>query len=588
MESNRVRRRLTAIVAADVAGYSRLMGLDEAGTLARLKAARRDVLDPKIAEYGGRVVKSTGDGLLAEFGSIVDATRCFHDVQCALAKREAAAPADQRLQFRVGIHLGDVIDDEKGDIFGEGVNLASRLQELAEPGGVCVSGTAYESIVGKVGHRFKYGGVKELRHITRPVQIWHRDFTESESPELAEHPVLSRADPPLSEKASIAVLPFPNMSGDPEQEYFADGITEDIITELSRFRSVLVIARNTTFGYKGQVGLDVKRVGRELKVRYVLEGSVRKAGNRVRITAQLIDTETGAHVWAQRYDRELTDIFAVQDEVTIAIVTALAGQVEAAELERARHKPPASLDAYDLLQRAKEFYHRPTREDHAHALALLEQAIARDPAYAQAHAWLSCTIGRGLVRGYLPWSSEMLRRAAEAGERARAIDDNDSDSHRVLADIRLIERNYEVAEYHHERAIGLNPNDPRIVAQRGELLMWLGRPDEGVPWLERAIRLDPSGAERRLFMLACALFAARRYGEAIPAFLRCTADPHLRQAYLAACYAQIGDAEAAQAAAREALRLEPGFSARRYLSRSLFKKPQDRQHVLEAFLAAGL
>jgi adenylate cyclase len=335
------QRRLAAIVSADVAGYSRLMGRDESGTLAALKALRQEVVDPAIAKHGGRIVKTTGDGLLLEFPSVVNAVRCAFEVQQAMAAKIADVPEDRRITFRIGINIGDIIVDGD-DIFGDGVNVAARLQEIAEPGGICISTRVHEDVRDRLDTVFDNGGVQTLKNIARPVQVWRWSAGTS----VPSRPVSAPTALPLPDKPSIAVLPFQNMSGDPEQEYFADGMAEDIITALSRFKSLFVIARNSSFAYKGK-SPDMRQVGRELGLRYVLEGSVRKAGNRLRITAQLIDATSGVHAWADRFEGSLEDAFALQDEVTVKAVAAIAPRVQRAEIERARRRPPGNTDAYD-------------------------------------------------------------------------------------------------------------------------------------------------------------------------------------------------------------------------------------------------
>jgi adenylate cyclase len=371
MVEQRVERRLTAIFAGDVAGYSRLMGADEEGTLSRLNAHRREFLEPKIAEHRGRIVKRTGDGILIEFASAVDAARCAVEIQHGMIERNAPEPQDKRIEFRIGIHVGDVIIED-GDMFGDGVNIAARLEGIAQPGGICISDDAYRQVRGKLDANFQNAGEQELKNIARPVRVYHLrpGGGATETPALA-----------LPDKPSIAVLPFQNTSGDPEQEYFADGMVEDIITGLSRIKWLFVIARNSTFTYKGRA-IDVKQVGRELGVRYVLEGSVRKAADRVRVSGQLIDAATGAHVWAQRFDRRLEDIFALQDEITLNVVGAIEPSLRDAEIERAKRKRPDSLDAYDLVLRAIPHVYLAMPEEAAKALPLLEQALVLDPSYA--------------------------------------------------------------------------------------------------------------------------------------------------------------------------------------------------------------
>jgi len=380
LATERVERRLTAILAADVAGYSRLMGADEEGTLAQLKAHRRALVDPKITEHRGRIVKTTGDGMLVEFASVVDALRCAVEIQRGMAERNAEVPQDRRIEFRVGIHQGDIIIEE-GDILGDGVNVAARLEGLAESGGICVSGRVQEDAEGKLEIPFENAGEQQLKNISRPVRVYRV--------RLGGVAPSSRPALPLPDKPSIAVLPFQNMSGDPEQEYFADGIVDEIITALSRFRSIFVIARNSTFTYKGRP-VDVKQVGRELGVRYVLEGGVRKAANRVRITAQLIDATTAAHLWVDRFDGSLENVFDLQDQVTASVVGQIAPKLEQAEIERARRKPTESLDAYDFYLRGMASLRQWTKEGNDEAQRLFYKAIELDQDFSSAYgmaAW---------------------------------------------------------------------------------------------------------------------------------------------------------------------------------------------------------
>src|ERR1700761_4549830 len=379
MTGARVERRLAAILAADVAGYSRLMGVDEEGTLGRLKAFRKSLVDPKIAEYRGRIVKTTGDGMLVEFGSAVDAVRCAVEVQRAMGASNVDVPQTKRIEFRIGIHVGDIIIDDN-DIFGDGVNIAARLEGIADAGGICISDDAHRQIRGKTEIAYDDMGHQSLKNITEPMRAWRaRPATNATPSEVVDRPAPALA---LPEKPSIAVLPFQNMSGDAEQEYFADGMAEDIITALSRFKSLFVIARNSSFTYKGNA-VDIKQVGRELGVRYVLEGSVRKAGNRVRITGQLIEATTGRHLWADKFDGALEDVFGLQDQVTSGVVGLIAPEVEKAEIDRALRKPTDRLDGYDLFLRGMALSHR-GRFSGAREHFL--QAAERDPSYGAAHA----------------------------------------------------------------------------------------------------------------------------------------------------------------------------------------------------------
>jgi adenylate cyclase len=374
MSEERVQRRLAAIMAADAVGYSRMMGRDEAGTLARLKSLRSEFLHPKVAEYGGRIVKTTGDGTLIEFPSAVDAVSNAVDVQRGMAVRNASLPEEQRIQIRIGINVGDIIVDHE-DIHGDGVNVAARLESIAEPGGICVSSIVNESVGNRIDVAFVDGGEVRVKNIDRPIRVW--TWRPDADPSSVQ-PGPKTAAPALPDKPSLAVLPFTNMSGDPEQEYFADGIAEDIITELSRLPWFFVIARNSSFSFKGKA-VDVKKIGAELGVAYILEGSVRKAGNRLRINAQLIEAATGNHVWAARYDREIADIFEIQDEINQAIIGAVAPEFVSAELRRTRQKDPADLSAWECVMRGRSHVWKFGREDSLIARRLFEQAMTLSP-----------------------------------------------------------------------------------------------------------------------------------------------------------------------------------------------------------------
>src|SRR5438034_3154518 len=383
MAEERVERRLAAILAADVAGYSRLMGADEEGTLAALKELRRDLADPKIKEHRGRIVKTTGDGLLVEFASVVDAMRCAVEVQHEMAERNAGVPEERRIQFRMGINLGDIIKDGR-DIYGDGVNVASRLEALAEPGGICVNRFVRDQVRDKLDFAFEDAGEQRVKNIARPLRVYR-----VRTGRVVGEAIIT-AQPPLAlpDKPSVAVLPFTNMSGDPDQEFVSDGIAEDVITALSRYPSLFVIARNSCFTYKGRA-VDVKQVGRELGVRYVLEGSVRKVGNRIRVTAQLIEAENGNHVWAERYDRDLADIFAVQDEISSAVTIGIAPAISDAEQQRAIRKPPESLDAWSAYQRGLWHLSEANQDDNGIAQSFFQRAIDLDPTFAGGYSGLA-------------------------------------------------------------------------------------------------------------------------------------------------------------------------------------------------------
>lgn len=578
-EQGRAERRLAAILAADIAGWSRLMGRDEEGTLAALKALRRELVDPCLEEHRGRIVKTTGDGLLIEFPSVVDALRCAVRVQGAMMARNREVPREARIEFRVGINLGDVIVDA-GDVYGDGVNIAARLEALAEPGGICVSQTVFDHARGKVAFAAEDAGEQALKNIERPVRVWRI------RPEAAGAGGTSSS--PAARKPTIAVLPFTNMSGDPEQEFFADGLTEDILTELSRFHELFVISRNSVFVYKGKA-VNVQRVAQELGVQYVVEGSVRKAGSRVRVTAQLIEAENDHHIWAERYDRELKDIFEIQDEITAAIASVLPKRVEAAAHERVKRKKPENLAAWELVLAGKLLHHRSHREDNAQALKLLERAIALEPGYAHAHAWKACTLGQSYVYGWCGNVEETLRTILEEQRVAQSLDDSDSDVHRILAATSLVaHHDHERALHHQARALALNPNDDLIVVQQGEMLTWIGRAEEGIEWIRKAMRLNPYHPERFWNHLGRAYFVARRYAEAIEAFGHIARPDASHLGFLAACHAALGDMPRAQALAQSALSQAPGLSVKAHLETQHYKREEDRAHHGELLLKAGL
>ena len=574
MAEARVERRLAAILAADVAGYSRLMGVDEEGTLAALKAYRRELIDPKIAEHNGRVVKTTGDGVLVEFASAVDAVRCAIDIQRAAAARNAEIPEDRRIEFRIGINIGDIILDE-GDIFGDGVNIAARIEALAKPGAICLSDNVYQQIKGKLPLDVTDMGEKALKNIAQPVRVYDVGVGDA------------APRPALAAKPSIAVLPFTNMSGDPEQEFFADGLTEDIITELSRFRELLVISRNAVFVHKGKP-VKAQEIAREFGVDYVVEGSVRKAADRVRVTVQLIDGETETHIWAERYDRKLEDIFAIQDEVTSAIAATLFGRVEAARHDRVQRKRTGNMAAYEYVLTGKVLHHRSNREANAEALRMLNCAIELDPNYGHAHAWKACVTGQAWQNKWCEDPEASIQLVSNELQIALSLDDNDADVHRILAAVNLNFNEYDKAIYHQERALSLNPNSDLIVVQQGELLTWLGRPAEGIEWLRRAMRLNPYHPERFWSHLGRAQYTARIYADAIQSFSKLAAPDHTHHAFLAASSAQLGNRTAAAAHAREVLQREPTFTVQSYLGTLHYQQPSDNEHLREGLVKAGL
>jgi adenylate cyclase len=581
MERSGVERRLMAILAADVVGYSRLMEVDEAGTLARLKTHRLELIDPAIEKNRGRIIKTTGDGLLVEFLSVTDAVQCAAEIQQRMERRNADVSAARAIQLRIGINLGDVIVED-GDIFGEGVNLAARLESIADPGTIYVSAVVRDQVGDRLDVGFEDLGERQVKNIVKPVRVYRVGSVKPGGGGVE----IGRTGKSAA-KPSIAVLPFVNMSGDPQQEYFVDGLTEDILTELSRFRELLVISRNSVFVHKGKP-VNVQAVGREFGVDYVAEGSVRKAADRIRVTVQLIDAETDTHIWAERYDRELKDVFAIQDEVTAAIVATLSGRVEAAAHERMKRKPTENMAAYEYVLTGKVLHHRSTREANAEALRLLERAIELDPKYAHAYAWKGCVIGQSWVNGWCENKEAALRQVGEALEAARALDDDDADVHRILAALNLNLDRHDKAAYHQERALNLNPNYDLIVVQQGELLTWLGRPEEGIVWIRRAMRLNPYHPERYWSHLGRAHYTARSYADAIAAFSRISRPDHTHHAFLAAASAQMGNHTAAGAHAQEVMRLEPAFAISRFLPTLHYLHEADRNHCREGLAKAGL
>jgi len=529
-------RRLAAILAADVAGYSRLIGADEGGTLQALKAIRAEVIDPAIAAHNGRLVKTTGDGLLVEFGSVVDALRCATEVQAGVAQRNATKPPDKRIEFRIGINMGDVVVED-GDIFGDGVNVAARLEALAEPGGICVSARVQEDAVGKLDLAFEDLGEQQLKNITRPVRAY-KIATGAGSATAPETPAL-----PLPDKPSIAVLPFANLSGDAEQEYFADGMVEEIITALSRIRWLFVIARNSSFTYKGQA-VDVKRVGREFGVRYVLEGSVRKAGGRVRITAQLIDAASGAHLWADRFDGSLEDVFDLQDKVASSVAGVIEPVLQAAETARSAGRPTNDLTAYDLYLRAYSMV-LSSRARAPEALGLMEQAIARDPRYGPALARAAHCCFRLLVDGRSEDPEADHLKGIEFARRALEVADDDPG---VLANVALplayFGEDIGAMMALVDRALALNPNYARGWHLSGVLRQWAGQPDIAIEHIETSLRLSPRARSGpALLMIGAAHLLSRRFDQAVPKLLIAIQDdPSFPNPYryLAACYAHMG------------------------------------------------
>ena len=585
MASEQVQRRLTAILAADVAGYSRLMGADEEGTLAQLKAHRRALVDPKITEHRGRIVKTTGDGMLVEFASVVDALRCAVEVQRGMAERNAEVSQDKRIEFRVGIHQGDIIIDG-GDIFGDGVNVAARLEGLAEPGGVCVSARVQEDAQGKLEIAFENAGEQQLKNIARPVQVYQVRPTGAA---VSSRPALL-----LPDKPSIAVLPFQNMSDDPQQEYFADGIVEEIITALSRFRNLFVIARNSSFTYKGRA-VDVKQIGRELGVRYVLEGSVRKAASRVRIIGQLIDTTTGAHLWADRFDGTLEDIFDLQDQVTASVVGAIGPKLEQTEIERAKRKPTESLDAYDYYLRGIANYYPGTREANDEALRLFYRAIELDPGFAPAYGKAASCYAWRKING---WVADRNQEIAETARLARRAVELGKDDALVLGWagwlLALVVRDLDAGAALVDRALMLNPNLAAAWYFSGWARNWLGEPEVAIEHLARAMRLSPLDPYIASIQAATAHahFFAGRSDEASSwarMALRERPDSHTELRIAAASNALAGRVEEAKKAMARLRQIDPALCVSNLRDvLGPYRRAEDLARYEEALRKAGL
>jgi adenylate cyclase len=579
-----VKRRLAAILAADVAGYSRLIGADEEGTLARLKAHRRELIDPKIAEHRGRIVKTTGDGLLVEFASVVDALRSATEVQAAMGERNAAVPADSRIEFRIGIHQGDIVVED-GDILGDGVNIAARLEGLAEPGGICVSARVQEDAAGKLDLAFEDIGEQQLKNIARQVRVFRA------APKRNTRPSEPPAALPLPDKPSAAVLPFTNMSVDPEQEFFADGIAEDVITALSRYPSLFVIARNSSFTYKGRA-VDVKQVGRELGVRYVLEGSLRKAGSRIRVTAQLVEAETGKHVWADRYDRDLADIFAVQDEIAQAVTIAIAPAIAQAEQQRAMRKPPENLDSWAAYQRGLWHFSKWTPNDNEMAQKFFEQAIAFDPTFAGSYWALAST------RFWAPYFSgardpiESQTPIQTLARRAVALDGNDAEARSWLGWILMLSGDYKGALAEIDRALGLSPNLGAAHCALGVTLVWSGHPKEGLAALRRYFRIDPRDPSVGAFLSQVAVghYYCREYEAALEAAeeaIRSNPDFPLNYFWLPAALGQLGRIEEGREALKKAIAASPRLFDVYVRHQAPIFRPEDYAHMLDGMRKAG-
>ena len=581
MEAERVQRRLAAILAADVAGYSRLIGVDEEGTIARLRVLRRELIDPAIAAHGGRIVKTTGDGLLVELSSVVDAVRCAVEVQRGMASPNDLPP-DKRIEFRVGIHIGDVVVDGD-DLLGDGVNVAARLEGIAEPGGICLSRAAHEQLRGKLDLAAEDMGEQRLKNIAQPVRAYRVLLDKG----------LRKPAPalPLPDKPSIAVLAFANMSGDPEQEYFSDGIAEDIITLLSHNRSLFVIARNSSFSYKART-LDVKQIARELGVRYVLEGSVRRGGNRVRVSAQLIDAEIGNHLWAERYDRDLGDVFAVQDEIAEAVAIAIEPTVAEMERQRAVRRPPESLSAWEAYQRGLSHLAHMRAAEHEKAMHFFRRAIDLDPNFAAVHSALAVatTIEANLYQTRS--IDEAVSEAISLAQRAICLDPTDAVGHSCMGQALTLRGDYEGGLAEVRRALAISPNAAFGHACHGLVLLWSGRPREAIDAVRQGLRHDPYDPFRfvRLAHIGTGHYFLREYNAAVEAMretIRSYPDHPWAYRWLAAALGQLGRVGEAQEQLQKVIAIAPKSFDMFVRHRAPWVRPEDYEHMLEGLRKAG-
>jgi adenylate cyclase len=581
MATGDVKRKLTAIFSADVEGYSRLMGEDELATVETL-TTYKEAMTKLIKHYRGRVLDSIGDNLMAEFASVVDAVQCAVEVQQVLSSKNEDLPENRRMNFRIGINLGDVIEEGKR-IYGDGVNIAARIEGLAEAGGICISGTAFDHVETKLGLNFEYLGEQTVKNINKPVRVY-RAKIESGVSDVETSPELA-----LPDKPSIAVLPFVNMSGDPEQEYFSDGITEDLITDISKISGLFVIARNSTFAYKGQ-SVDVRQIANDLGVRYVLEGSVRKAAGKVRINAQLVDSITGNHLWAERYDRSLEDIFALQDEITAKIVSGLEVNLTAVERKRTGHKFTSNVDAYDLFLQGRTEIYRFTETDNTVAKRNFERAIELDPNFAAAYAYLSFAHMVGWQ--YLwPGHGDDLDLALEFAQKAVALDDALGMVHTRLGWIHLFHGEHDKAIASLERGVALDPNDAEAYAYFAEALNYSGDPEKSIALTEKALRFDPLIPPNCAFHLGHSYYLLRRYDDA-ETILRSAIDrapafpvAHL---FLAVVYSEIDRIKEAAVEIETVLKLIPGYTLAVINQMYPYRLAEARNRFLVGLRKAGL
>jgi adenylate cyclase len=581
MSEKRTKRKLSGILSADAVGYSRLMRENELETVRTLEDSRK-LITILIQKYRGRVVDSPGDNLLAEFASIVDAVECAMAIQQEIKAKNAGIPENRKMEFRIGVNIGDVIEEGER-IYGDGVNIAARIEGLASAGGICISGTVYEHVKDKLTLEFGYLGEQTVKNFSEPIKVYSvlmesEDITSKENGEFI-----------LPDKPSIAVLPFANISGDPEQEYFSDGITEDLITDLSKISGLFIIARNSVFTYKGKP-VKVQEVSRDLGVKYILEGSVRKAANRVRITAQLVDTTTGGHLWAERYDRDLKDIFAVQDEVTQEIVGALAVKLTEGETDRLTRKYTDNLEAYDYALRGLDYYFRRTKEATILALQMFERAVEIDPLYALAYSLLGLTHLHSWTMGWNR-NPQTLELAYELAQKAISLDDSLPEAHRTLGDVYLYKKQQEQALAEREKAVALNPNSADSLAGLGEVLIYIGKIEDGIALLKKAIRLNPHHDVWYFWELGIAFIFKNQYDKAEEILKRAIIrNPDFIPIHgaLAFVYVETGRIEEARTEVKEMLRISPEFSTELIREMLPLKDQEMLEWAIEVLQKAGL
>ncbi|WP_429806706.1 tetratricopeptide repeat protein [Ensifer sp. B1-9] len=575
MANGRVERRLAVIMATDIVGYSRLTEADETRTLDTMKRLQTSILAPGITACGGRIVKLMGDGTLVVFNSAVDAVDCAISLQEALACDQQEQPTDDRILVRIGINLADVVI-EGDDLLGDGVNVAARLQASATPGGICIADVVHRQLGAKGRSAFLDGGEIALKNITRPIHVWHWTDAPTIGPSMSQ----------ACARTSIAVLPFENLSNAPDQTFFSDGITEDIIGGLARFRALSVTAASSSFSFRGEHA-DIKEIGRKLGVTYLVDGSVRRAGERMRITARLIEVASGTHLWSEHYDRRLTDIFAIQDDVTRMIVSTLVGQIESADLRQALRKPPKSLAAYEFYLRGLAHIRGYEPDDNRQAHAMFQAAVDRDPQFALAHAYLALAIIA--EQGYGNAPSDVLDAALAIARKAVSLDEAESGCQRMLAIIQFYRREFELAERHYRRAYLLNPNDANTLVQMGGLLARRGKLDEAMEWINEGFRLNPFPPPWYSATLGNALYILGRYEEAAAALKELPNPGPFTLARLVACHAQSANAASVEETKARLLQVCPDFSTEDFIRRGLLlERDEHRDLFRQGLLKAGL